>query len=67
MRTRKEQTSRKTCKNDLGTMLSVVRDMFLYRSLRAAGSGVVDWSAGLLQVRICVAIKNVNIYMLRAT
>ena len=53
VRSKKKKTSRKTCKNVLGTMLSVVRDIFLYRSLRAAGSGVVDWSAGLLEVRLC--------------
>ena len=48
-------------------MLSVVRDIFLYRSLRAAGSGVVDWSAGLLKVRICGPVGIENNYTLRAT
>ena len=49
VRSTKHQTCRKACKNPRGTMLSVVCDMFLYRSLRAAGSGVADWSAGLFR------------------
>ena len=62
----KKKTSRKTCKNVLGTTLSVVRDIFLYKSLRAAGSGVVDWSAGLLEMRYCEPIENESNYTLRA-
>jgi hypothetical protein len=61
-------TSRKTSKNAWGTMLSVVRDMLLYRSLSAAGSGVGDWSAGLLKFRSCERIvNNESIYTSRAT
>lgn len=50
---REEETCRKTSKNERGTMLSAVLDMFLNRSLSEAGSGVGDWSAGLLDVRLC--------------
>ena len=49
-------------------MLSVVRDMSLYRSRSAAGSGVDDWSAGLLGVGyVDGPADNEIIYMLRAT
>lgn len=36
------RTSRRTCKNPKGVILSVVRDILEYRSRKALGSGVVD-------------------------